>query len=63
MTSVTVKETILKALEEMPQDVSFDEVMERLYFLYKVDQGFKQVASGDTISHAEAKARIKKWQA
>ncbi len=61
MTGTTVKEKILKALEEMPQDVSFSEVMERLYFLQKVDQGIKQVADGDTISHADAKARIKKW--
>jgi predicted CopG family antitoxin len=62
MTGTTVKEKILKALQEMPQDVSFSEVMERLYFLQKVEQGIKQVADGDTISHADAKARIKKWQ-
>jgi predicted CopG family antitoxin len=62
MTGTTVKEKILKALEEMPQDVSFSEVMERLYFLQKVEQGIKQVADGDMISHADAKARMKKWQ-
>jgi hypothetical protein len=62
MTSTTVKQKILKALEEMPQDVSFPEVMERLYFLYKVERGLQQVADGDIMSHAEAKARIKKWQ-
>ena len=62
MTGTTVKEKILKALEEMPQDVSFSEVMERLYFLQKVEQGIKQVADGDMISHADAKARMKKRQ-
>ncbi|MBW4507448.1 MAG: hypothetical protein KME64_13185 [Scytonematopsis contorta HA4267-MV1] len=62
MNSSTVKQKILDALEEMPSDVTFSEVMERLYFLYKVDQGLKQVANGDIMSHAEAKARIKKWQ-
>lgn len=62
MTTTTVKQKIMKALEEMPQDVTFSEVMERLYFLYKVEQGLKQVADGDIMSHAEAKARIKKWQ-
>ncbi|MGB6295978.1 MAG: hypothetical protein WBF90_07300 [Rivularia sp. (in: cyanobacteria)] len=62
MTSTTVKQKILKALEEMPQDVSFPEVMERLYFLYKVERGLQQVADGDIMSHTEAKARIKKWQ-
>lgn len=61
MTSTTVKQKILKALEEMPQDVTFTEVMERLYFLYKVERGIQQVSDGDIMSHAEAKARIKKW--
>lgn len=62
MTNNTVKQKILNALQEMPSDVTFSEVMERLYFLYKVEQGMKQVADGDIMSHAEAKARIKKWQ-
>jgi predicted transcriptional regulator len=62
MISTTVKQRILSALEEMPPDVTFSEVMERLYFLYKLDQGLKQVADGDIMSHEEAKERIKKWQ-
>ncbi|MCC5599233.1 hypothetical protein [Nostoc favosum] len=57
----TVKYQVLKAVEEMPQDVTFDEVMERLYFLYKVDRGLKEVETGNTISHAEAKKQIKIW--
>ncbi|MEM1394768.1 MAG: hypothetical protein AAGG00_16060 [Cyanobacteria bacterium P01_H01_bin.150] len=60
MTSTTAKQKILKALEEMPQDVTFTEVMECLYFLYKVERGIQQVSDGDIMSHAEAKARIKK---
>ncbi|MCL1464051.1 hypothetical protein [Argonema galeatum] len=62
MTNTTVKDKVLKAVEEMSQDVTFEEVMERLYFLYKVEQGLKQVETGDIISHPEAKKRIKKWQ-
>ncbi len=63
MSDTTVKDKVLKAVEEMSPDVTFEEVMERLYFLYKVEQGLKQVEAGDIISHAEAKKRIKKWQA
>jgi hypothetical protein len=62
MSDTTVKDKVLKAVEEMSPDVTFEEVMERLYFLYKVEQGLKQVETGDIISHAEAKKRIKKWQ-
>jgi len=45
----------------MPQDVTFSDVMERLYFLYKIDIGLKQVEAGDTMSHEQAKKQIKTW--
>ena len=48
MADATVKHKVLKAVEEMPQDVTFEVVMERLYFLYKVGKGLKQVEFGDT---------------
>ena len=62
MADTTVKYQVLKAVEEMPQDVTFEEVMERLYFLYKVNRGLTQVETGNTMSQAEAKKRIKTWQ-
>ena len=52
---------ILKTVEEMPQDVSFEEVMERLYFLYKVEKGLQQVESDNILSHQQAKQNLKKW--
>jgi hypothetical protein len=35
--------------------------MERLYLLYKVEQGRRQIEAGQGIPHAEAKKRIKTW--
>lgn len=62
MLESTLKNQVIKALEEMPQDVTFEEIMERLYFIYKIDQGLKQVTAGDTISHEAAKKQIKTCQ-
>jgi predicted transcriptional regulator len=61
MANTTVKHKVLKAIEEMPQDVTFSDVMERLYFLYKIDRGLNQVEAGDTMSHKQAKKQIKTW--
>jgi hypothetical protein len=58
MANSTVKDRVLKAIEEMPQDVTFSDVMERLYFLYKIDTGLKQVEASDTISHEQAKKQM-----
>jgi len=56
-----MKQEILKALDELPDDASIEDAMERLYLLYKVGRGLKQVEDGKTISQAEARARMQKW--
>ena len=61
MTDTTIKSKVLKAVEEMPPDVNFHDIMERLYFLYKVERGLQQVAAGYLISHERLKKQIKTW--
>lgn len=61
MANTTVKHKVLKEIEEMPQDVTFSDVMERLYFLYKIDRSLNQIEAGDTMSHKQAKKQIKTW--
>ena len=61
MEKATIKEKVLKAIEELPQDSTFEDTFERLYFLYKVEKGIRQADAGQKISHGEAKARMKKW--
>jgi predicted transcriptional regulator len=63
MSNTTIKHRILKAIEELPPDTTFEDVMERLYFLYKIDKGLKQVEAGETMSHEEAMERTKTWHA
>ena len=57
----TVKEKILNAVNELPEEVSFEDAMERIYFLYKVEKGIQQANVGKVVSHEEAKKRMKKW--
>jgi hypothetical protein len=58
---VTTKEQVLKAIQELPQDATFEDAMERLYLLYKVERGIKQADAGQKISQEEAKKRMNKW--
>ncbi|MCR4292879.1 MAG: hypothetical protein NUV76_08375 [Candidatus Kuenenia sp.] len=55
------KEQVLKAIQDLPQDASIEDAMEKLYLIYKVDRGIKQADSGQRISHEEAKKRMEKW--
>jgi predicted transcriptional regulator len=63
LAETTVKHKVLKAIEELPHDATFEDVLEHLYFLSKIDKGLQQVAAGETVSHAEAMKRIKTWHA
>jgi hypothetical protein len=56
-----MKQAILKVLDELPDDASIEDAMERLYLLFKVERGLKQVESAKTVSQSEAKARMQKW--
>jgi hypothetical protein len=58
---MTIKEKVLNAVTELPQNVDFDEILERLYFLYKVETGLQQVQSGNTLTHPEAMNSLKTW--
>ncbi len=46
----TVKENFLNAVNELPEKVSFEDAMERIYFLYKIEKGIQQADAGQVVS-------------
>jgi predicted transcriptional regulator len=60
---MTTKEQILKAIQDLPQDATVEEVMERLYLLYKVERGLRQAEAGQKVTQAEARKRMERWYA
>ncbi len=55
------KEQAIKAIQDLPQNASIEDAMEKLYLLYKVNRGIKQADAGQKISQEEAKKRMEKW--
>ncbi|HEU0168079.1 MAG TPA: hypothetical protein VFS62_09905 [Chloroflexota bacterium] len=58
MPAPSQRERILKALEDLPQDATFDDAIERLVFLAKIDAGLAELDAGRGIPHAEVKRRL-----
>ena len=56
--TATLKDKVLETIQQLPADATMDEMMERMYFLSKVERGFQQIDSGEWISHEEARARF-----
>ena len=55
------KETILAAVQAMPEPIEFNELMERLILIEKIEQGREQSRLGQIVSHEEVKQRVKTW--
>ena len=58
---MTVKEQMLKIVQDLPEDATIEEAIDRLYLWAKVQKAEAQVRSGQVISHEEAKERMAKW--
>ena len=55
------KQQMLKAIEDLPDDASVEDALDRLYLLYKVERGLGQADRGELISQQEARQRMAKW--
>ena len=56
------KETILAALSELPAQVTLDEVVERLIFIEKVEEGLAQLDQGEFKTQAAVEELAKSWR-
>ncbi len=52
------REQILDALRDLPDDATFDDAIERLVFLAKIDAGLAELDAGHGIPHDEVKRRL-----
>jgi predicted transcriptional regulator len=58
MAKATARDRILEALKDLPPDASYDDAIERLVFLAKVDAGLAELDAGQGIPHDEVKRRL-----
>ena len=48
-------------IRNLPENAGIEDAMERLFLLYKIEKGIEQADAGLTVSHEEAKQRLRKW--
>ena len=58
---MTTKEKVVHAVEELPDDATIEDAMERLLFLAKIERGIRQADIGQTIPHSAVRERMAKW--
>ncbi|MBC8082992.1 MAG: hypothetical protein H7Z21_07250 [Hymenobacter sp.] len=55
------KEKVLHSLQDMPEQFSIDELMEKLLIIEKIERGLAQVEKGEVYSTDEARQMLKQW--
>ncbi len=63
MTDSITKADILKAVEDLPENATLEDAIERMVFLHKIQRGLQQVEAGETMSLDEVEAYFKQRRA
>ena len=57
----TAKEDVRHLLEQLPDDVSLEQIQYHIYVRQKIEQGLADVEGGRVVSHEEVQRRLAKW--
>ncbi len=55
------KEEVIKSVNELPNEFSFEDILDRLLLLDKIEIGLEQSNASNTVSSTEAKESLSKW--
>ncbi len=58
--AMSTKDKVLEAVQKLPADATIEDMMERLFFLAKLDRGVAKADAGKAIPHEEVKRRLTK---
>jgi hypothetical protein len=58
---MATKADFMKALDELPDDATIDDAVERLVFMLAVEHGLAQAEAGNLIPHEEIVELVKTW--
>jgi predicted transcriptional regulator len=56
--SFAVSELLREAVEQLPEDATVEDAMDRLYFLAKVARGLEAADRGEVVSHQQVRSVI-----
>lgn len=58
MSTETPRDRIVETLKDLPPDATFDDAIERLVFLAKIDAGLAELDAGKGVPHEEVRRRL-----
>ncbi len=59
---VSAKHTMIRLIEQQPDDSSFDDILRELAFGRMIERGLGDADAGRTVPHDEMKRTIESWR-
>lgn len=61
MTRAVPKEEVRRLLDQLPDEVSYEDIQYHIYVQQKIDRGLEASDKGDFVSDEEIERRIARW--
>ncbi len=61
MKATISKKNFLKSMDSLPEEISVDQLIDRILLLQKIEQGIRDGEEGNVISEEEMMYKMKKW--
>lgn len=58
---MSLKDDVIKLIQNLPENVTIDDIMNELYIRTKIEAGIKELDEGKGIDHEVVKGRFSKW--
>lgn len=58
---MTIKETAIKSIEELPEGATWEDIQERINFMAGVRKGLRELDQGKGIPHEKIKEEFGEW--
>lgn len=55
------KEKIHQAVDDLPNEFSVEDLLEKIIFLHKIEVGYQQSENGEVLSSEDARKKLAKW--
>jgi predicted transcriptional regulator len=59
--TVTAKEEVMEFIRDLPDNLTFDEIMYEIFVLKKLKISMQASENGEVSTHEEVKERFKRW--
>jgi len=61
MEILSIKDKLIEVTENINSETTMDDIIEQMFFIYKIEKGIQQVKEGNIIHHSEIKKQASEW--